>query len=87
MLVANARRVNYVDGKVTFRDGYRDNQASANILEASATAHYAGIRIPRFDFDYRDPGVYADITRMWLYRGRSAVITAENCELGLKENP
>lgn len=86
MLVANGRRLKYVDGKVTFRDGYRDDHATKSTSEASGTDH-EGLRIPPFEFDYRDPGVYADITRVWLIGGRAAVITADICELKSKSNP
>lgn len=86
MLVANGRRIKYVDGEVTFRDGFRDDQVSESEPEATGADH-AVLRIPRFDFDHRDPGVYADVTRVWLYGGRSAVITAEICELKPKTIP
>ena len=83
MLVANGRRIKYVDGEVTFRDGFRDDQASESSSEVTGADH-AVLRIPPIEFDYRDSGVYADITRVWLHGGRSAVITADICELKSK---
>lgn len=88
MLVANGRRLKYVDGKVTFRNGYRDDGATGSFSKTSGADQVpVGLRIPLFEFDYRDPGVYADITRVWFIGGRSAVITADICGLKSKATP